>query len=298
MPAVEPLPVCVVIPAYRRAAAVGRAVGSALAQTRPAARVLVVDDGSGDGTAQAARAAGADVLELPANGGKGAARNAGIRAAREPWIAFLDSDDEWFETHLERLWAVRGDHAIVGARCVALAPGRPPRLWGFRSERPAVVRARTVAWPENAFIPSAVLAERAALLAAGGFAEDEPLAEDLDLWWRLLEQRTGLAVPYVSAAYHVHGEQASADRDGMKAARLRLYASYRARGWYDRRLPDRLAAVDAWDRRDRGELARAVARPQGGLGLVLQLAFRRRKRRAERRELDRLRREGRLPAGD
>jgi glycosyltransferase involved in cell wall biosynthesis len=291
---VEPLPVCAVIPAYRRAGTVGRAVRSALAQTRPPARVLVVDDGSGDDTAQAARAAGADVLELPVNRGQSAARNAGIATAAEPWIALLDSDDEWFPHHLERLWAARDGHVLLGARCVALLPGHPPRLWGYRSERPEVIRAGTVAWPENPFIPSAVLVERAAVLAAGGFAEDEPLAEDLDLWWRLLEERTGLAVPQVGAAYHVHGEQASADRDGMKAARLRLYARYRGRSWYDGRLPHRFAALDAWDGRDAQEIARAVARPQGAFGLAAALLFRRRKRLAARREVARLRSDGLL----
>ena len=93
--------VSVVIPCYNREGILGRAIRSALAQTVPPLEIVVVDDGSTDGSADVARGFGGcvRVIEQP-NGGAAAARNRGIEAARGDWIAFLDSDDEW---HPEKL---------------------------------------------------------------------------------------------------------------------------------------------------------------------------------------------------
>jgi dolichyl-phosphate beta-glucosyltransferase len=88
----------VVIPAYGEEARIGSTVRRVKAALAPVAaagglEVIVVDDGSGDGTADAARAAGADeVVVLPANRGKGAAVRAGVLRARGRTIAFIDAD--------------------------------------------------------------------------------------------------------------------------------------------------------------------------------------------------------------
>jgi glycosyltransferase involved in cell wall biosynthesis len=96
-----------VIPAFNREATVGRSIESALAQSRPPAEILVVDDGSTDGTA-AAVAAYADAVHYvyQPNAGASAARNHGVGLSRSPWVAFLDSDDHWTGDHLERMAAV------------------------------------------------------------------------------------------------------------------------------------------------------------------------------------------------
>jgi glycosyltransferase involved in cell wall biosynthesis len=95
--------VSVVIPCYNRASILGRSLRSALAQTVVPDEIIVVDDGSRDGSADVARSFGdrVRVIEQP-NAGAAAARNRGIVAARGDWIAFLDSDDEWDATKLER----------------------------------------------------------------------------------------------------------------------------------------------------------------------------------------------------
>jgi hypothetical protein len=89
--------VSAVIPTRNRANLVTRAIRSALAALSPDDEVVVVDDGSTDETAAAVAAFGPPVrlLRLP-HGGAGAARNAGVEAARGPLVAFLDDDDEWF----------------------------------------------------------------------------------------------------------------------------------------------------------------------------------------------------------
>ena len=99
--------VTVVIPTYNRAALLPRAVTSALAQIEDGDEIIVVDDGSTDETARVAHGLGARVRYLPvAHGGAGAARNAGLDSARNPLVAFLDSDDEWLPGKLARQRAI------------------------------------------------------------------------------------------------------------------------------------------------------------------------------------------------
>src|SRR3954464_2844452 len=90
------IPVSVVIAAYNRADMLRRAIASVRAQ-RPAvpAEIVVVDDASSDATADVAEVLGATVVRHPVNRGESAARNSAIEAAAQPWIAVLDSDDEW-----------------------------------------------------------------------------------------------------------------------------------------------------------------------------------------------------------
>lgn len=99
--------ISVVIPAYNREHTVLTAIHSVLSQTLPPAEVIVVDDGSSDGTAAAVESLGHPSVRLirQANGGISAARNTGIRAAQSEWVAFQDSDDEWLSTKLERQFA-------------------------------------------------------------------------------------------------------------------------------------------------------------------------------------------------
>lgn len=99
----EPI-VSVVIPTFNRATRVQRAIGSALAQTHQGVEVIVVDDGSTDGTAESiARGFDDDrlIVITTRNQGVSAARNTGIRRATGTHVAFLDSDDEWFPWKLE-----------------------------------------------------------------------------------------------------------------------------------------------------------------------------------------------------
>jgi len=95
--------VSVVIPTYERADKVQRAINSVLAQTYAAVEVIVIDDGSSDGTGQVLAEKFGDRIRYyaQANQGVSVARNRGVQEARGEWIAFLDSDDIWEKDKLE-----------------------------------------------------------------------------------------------------------------------------------------------------------------------------------------------------
>ena len=103
------------ITTYNRAGMVGAAIQSVLAQTYPDVELIVVDDGSTDGTAGVVAAYGKRVRYLrQANQGRAGARNTAVREASGEYIAFLDSDDLWLPDRLERQVPVLDAHPGVG----------------------------------------------------------------------------------------------------------------------------------------------------------------------------------------
>jgi glycosyltransferase involved in cell wall biosynthesis len=158
----EAFDVTVVIPAYNEAARIGAAIACAREQSLAPAEILVVDDGSIDGTGELARAAGARVVHK-ANGGLSSARNAGLREARAPWVAFLDADDRWWPDKLER---VRSAHAAAPETNLIFSDYRVV-YDGTRALGPALAaipQYRSVA--RRRVAADAVVLERDSLLAA------------------------------------------------------------------------------------------------------------------------------------
>ncbi len=105
----NPVPVSVIIPTYNRAALLPRAIKSVVVATLPGDEILIVDDGSTDNSEEVVAGLQRETPDrihfVRANhGGAGAARNVGVRAARHPFVAFMDSDDEWMPDalHLHR----------------------------------------------------------------------------------------------------------------------------------------------------------------------------------------------------
>ena len=93
----------VVVPVHNRAGLIGRCIDSIMSQSYQPNEIIVVDDGSTDGTASAVPPAASLRVLQQQNGGAAAARTTGVRAARSRWVAFLDSDDLWLPDHLMRL---------------------------------------------------------------------------------------------------------------------------------------------------------------------------------------------------
>ncbi len=221
--------VTVVVPVRDRTAGVARLLAALRADPDTAAApVLVVDDGSADpaGLAAVAAAAGAEVLRSEVSRGPAAARNTGLRAARTPLVAFLDSDCVPRPGWLPPLRRHLGDPrlALVAPRVVALGagspePGAPERGGRTRPStglaayeaavsaldmgpRPAAVRPLAAV----SYVPSAALLVRREALGAG-FDESMRVAEDVDLVWRLAA--AGWRVRYEPAAEVAHDHPAA-----------------------------------------------------------------------------------------
>src|SRR5262245_35487698 len=143
-----------VIPTYNRAAVLKRAIESVLNQTCRPQQVIVVDDGSKDDTERvcAEYRSCVEYIRQP-NAGASAARNRGIIAARNDWIAFLDSDDYWTPQHLERMLSAiretKSASALYFADLELPAPDGGGTLWqllGFQPGEPYELVRDASAW--------------------------------------------------------------------------------------------------------------------------------------------------------
>jgi glycosyltransferase involved in cell wall biosynthesis len=197
--------VSVVIPYYRASQTIARAVESALGQTVRPHEILIVDDGCPEDAAGAIRQFGSSVTLLrKPNGGTASARNLGIEHARGDWIAFLDADDYWEPSKLERQLAFSADVGLVGSRWYAEAPGQPRRVAeiadpGFfgRTLRPRASEAFRVAMN----LWTSVLLVRRNTLGQERFVPGLEPAEDRDLWIRLVASTAVYLVPEPLATY-------------------------------------------------------------------------------------------------
>jgi glycosyltransferase involved in cell wall biosynthesis len=226
--------VTVVMPAWNVAPFVEQAIGSVLAQTLGDLELIVVDDGSTDETAARVSAA-ADPRGgrgRQANAGSAAARNAGIRLGRAPLIAFLDGDDLWHPTKLERHaeWLAahpETDLTFSWSRIIDEA-GRDTGRTGRREAGVVPVERLLV---ENVVgNGSAVVLRREALDRAGHFDPALPAAVDRDVWVRvgLLRRGNIVALPSFLTLYRMRSGQITRDWRRMERAAA-LFAAKMAR---------------------------------------------------------------------
>jgi len=189
--------VSVIIPTYNRRAMAGEAVASAAGQEAVVLEVIVVDDGSTDGTFEELCALGASLekgrgtvsirVERTENRGPAAARNYGARLARAPHLAFLDSDDLWAPQKLLRQLAFmrqRPACTISQTQEIWMRNGsrvNPGRRHQKRAGDIFVDSLRTCL-----ISPSAAMIRACVFRSAGGFDERMAAAEDYDLWLRVL----------------------------------------------------------------------------------------------------------------
>ena len=199
--------ISVIVPAYNARDTIVPALRSALAQTLPAAELVVVDDGSQDGTAELVE------REVPqarvirqANAGPSAARNAAAAAAQGDWLAFLDADDLWLPHKLEAQIAALEEEPDVGmcssdwVRHEGKAPP-PPAL--------SALPRRHVTFRDivrlNRFQTSTVLVRRELWQAVGGFRAAIDGTEDWDFWMRVSRLTDDLHLAWPLVVYRDEG---------------------------------------------------------------------------------------------
>jgi len=196
-----------VIPAYNAEQCVARAIESVLAQTLSVDEIIVVDDGSRDGTSHVAGRFGAPVRVIQqSNAGPAAARNHGIREARTEWIAFLDADDAWLPTKLERQAVHLGDARVGVVHSYVVNVDEKFCYDGEQTFQRL--------WRQNVIGTSTALVRKEAWAAVGGFHEDRRLmgVEDYHFWlqiaadgWRFAVCREELS-HYTPAAFNLSSQ--------------------------------------------------------------------------------------------
>jgi glycosyltransferase involved in cell wall biosynthesis len=203
--------VSVVIPCYNQAEFLGQAIESVLAQTHRQFEIVVVDDGSSDGTAEVARGYEAVRCVSQRNQGQGAARNEGLRQISGEFVVFLDADDrllpQAFEVGL-RCLAARPDVAFAAGRCVFLSPDgvqRPTR------HDPVVEQNHylTLLATNYIWMPGTVMFRTAIVRLVGGFKTTVSGAEDYDLYLRIARNHRVFCHDQVIAEYRKHDTSTS-----------------------------------------------------------------------------------------
>jgi glycosyltransferase involved in cell wall biosynthesis len=188
----EPL-VSAVIPVYNRREKIRHAIESVAAQTYKNIEIIVVDDGSTDGTRDVLDEYGDRIRCVrKENGGVSSARNRGAREAKGEFIAFLDSDDRWVPEKIEKQLAHLArfpGFSIIVCDCVFVR--EDGEVVGQTNRRKFITRdgeclMDALSYPSLA--PSSLLLKKDVFFDAGGFDEDLRTAEDQDLMLKLAEK--------------------------------------------------------------------------------------------------------------
>ena len=178
--------VSVIIPTYNRSELVREAIASVLAQSFSDFELIVVDDGSEDGTAEAVREFAEIYYVYQPNRGVSAARNHGVSLSAGELIAFLDSDDLWQPCKLEQQVAFFVEHIeaqICQTEEIWLRNGVRVNPHNKHRKIGGDIFARSL---ELCLVsPSAVMMRRELFERMSGFDENLPACEDYDLWLRI-----------------------------------------------------------------------------------------------------------------
>jgi glycosyltransferase involved in cell wall biosynthesis len=289
--------VTVVVPTHDREDLLGQTLGCVLRQCDVDLDVVVVDDGSSDGTLESVRGLGEErvrIVSIPRARGVAASRNLGVAQAKGEWVAFLDDDDLWAPNKLRaQLAAMRSANAswaYTGAVSVdpdlrIVAGGPPPTPERVCEELP--FRNVVPAGGSN------VLACRDLLVKVGPFDEGLRHMADWDLWIRLSRLGRPAAVSSPFVAYRLHAGNASLETEDIvreldlverKHAGLRSGAAidrayvHRWIAWGHLRRGDRMEAVLGYLRASRSGDPRSLLRAGAALlgPAVVELRMRRR----------------------
>ncbi len=216
--------VSVIIPTYNRLDFLQRALQSVFAQTLPAKEVIVVDDGSTDGTLAWLQTQNLPSLKIISqkNHGPAHARNQAAKISNSRYLAFLDSDDAWLEKKLETQFMFMIDHPRIKL-C------QTEEIWirNGRRVNPMLKHAKPSGWIfENCLqlcliSPSAVMIEREFFEKLGGFDESFAVCEDYELWLRATLQSEVVTLPQALIVKQGgHEDQLSKKHWGMDRFRV------------------------------------------------------------------------------
>lgn len=217
--------ISVVIPTYNRRETIGRSIDSVLNQTLFPSEIIVVDDGSTDGTSDYIQSNFPSIrlLQQP-NKGVSSARNMGIRSSNSDWVALLDSDDEWFPQKLEK-------QVMTLSQSPDIKFCHTEEIWIRNGVRVNQMKKHQK-YGGHIFYkcldmcrisPSSVLFHQSILDDVGYFDKDLKVCEDYDLWLRITAK---FPVLYIDESlikkYGGHEDQLSRVKDGIESHRIKV----------------------------------------------------------------------------
>ena len=196
--------ISVVIPLYNKAAEIERTLGSVLGQSVLPREVIIIDDGSTDGSAEIVERMATPLVRLlrQENAGVSAARNRAIEIASGRWVALLDGDDWWKPDYLSAMARLIERYPDCGAYGSAfyvdngagLVEGDTPKCEG-------IVNFFEESMRRYVLIPSATILKRDLVMQMGGFPAGMRMGEDQYLWTRIARVADVAFTPELNVVY-------------------------------------------------------------------------------------------------
>lgn len=265
--------ISVVIPTYNRQGLVVEAIESVLAQTYSEFEIIVVDDGSTDGTtARLQPYLDRIAYKKQNNQGLAAARNTGIRLTQGEFVCFLDDDDLWEPTKL----ATQIEFADAHPEYALLAT----EIQGIDTEKNKIGKSKSLKYEirngmvvehllfANWIAPSTAMVRRKCLDEVGGFDEDiRSFGEDWVMWMRLASKFPVYFIPEPLVLYRYHSGQMSLDRPEEQFRSLMLclqkisvLPQFQKKPYLLREAEYRICMGRAWQDRCSGQYERAMVK--------------------------------------
>lgn len=200
--------ISVIIPLYNKVRTVERALRSVLEQTLPPLELVVVDDGSEDGSAEVVERMMTACEDVPVrlvrqpNGGVSAARNRAIAVSSGTYVALLDADDWWMPDHLADCQRIINDYpdCAIYTSAFRIDDGRSLSD-ADTPHREGIVDFFRESLHRYVVIPSAAVLRRGTVVAAGGFPEGMRMGEDQYLWVKMARLGAVCFSPKPTAVY-------------------------------------------------------------------------------------------------
>ena len=217
--------ISVVIPTYNRRQTIGRSIDSILNQTLFPSEIIVVDDGSTDGTSDYIQSNFPSIRLLQqSNKGVSSARNMGIRSSNSDWVALLDSDDEWFPKKLEKqVMTLSQSPDIKFCHTEEIWIRNGVRVNQMKKHQKYGGHIFNKCLDMCRISPSSVLFHRSILDDVGYFDKDQKVCEDYDLWLRITAKYPVLYIDEsLIKKYGGHEDQLSRVKDGIESHRIKV----------------------------------------------------------------------------
>ena len=216
--------ISVVIPTFNRLIYLERAIKSVLNQTISVNEIIIVDDGSDDGTSEFIHSNYPNLKYIfQSNSGVSAARNTGIKAASSNWIAFLDSDDAWVTNKIQKQITeleLNPEMNFCHSNEIWIRNGREIKQKNTHKKFGGFIFNKCL--DKCRISPSTVICRKSLLIKLNGFDEDLAICEDYDLWLRITSDNPVIYIekPLI-IKYGGHQDQLSRNSEGIESYHIK-----------------------------------------------------------------------------